>query len=255
MEPAFFPALAATLGTWLATAAGAASVLLLRRPASARLGLFSGFAAGVMIAAGFWSLLLPAVQRAALGPVSPWIVVTAGLVLGAMFMWTADLMLSRFQAFRGSIRLYMLIGAITLHNIPEGLAVGVAFGALSGDPSPEALAGAIGVAVGIGLQNIPEGAAVSLPLPAEGLSRKKSFLIGQATGIVEPFAGAAGALLVSQTELLLPWALSFAAGTMVTVAVHDLIPDCREKCNAPWLSTFAILLGFSVMTWLDVWLS
>ena len=149
----------------------------------------------------------------------------------------------------------MLILSITLHNIPEGLAVGVAFGALKNGYSPEGLMGAISVAVGIGLQNFPEGAAVSVPLRAGGYSKKRSFFYGQASGMVEPLSGLLGALLVVYVEALLPWALAFAAGAMILVAVHELIPECQlERERQPYLATMGILLGFAVMTLLDVML-
>ena len=150
----------------------------------------------------------------------------------------------------------MLVLSITLHNIPEGLAVGVAFGSLqSGTATAESLAGAVSVAVGIGLQNFPEGAAVSLPLKREGFSRKKSFLFGQASGMVEPIAGIAGALLVVHVKTLLPYALSFAAGAMILVAVHELIPECqRNQGTQPYSATMGIVLGFAVMMLLDVML-
>ena len=149
----------------------------------------------------------------------------------------------------------MLILSITLHNIPEGLAVGVAFGALRGGFSPEGLMGAITIAIGIGLQNFPEGAAVSLPLKREGFSGKKSFLYGQASGIVEPIAGVLGALLVAYVEALLPFALSFAAGAMILVAVHELIPECqKEQEDQPYFATMGIILGFAIMMLLDVML-
>ena len=150
----------------------------------------------------------------------------------------------------------MLILSITLHNIPEGLAVGVAFGALqNGSFGVENLMGAISVAVGIGLQNFPEGAAVSIPLRREGYSRKKSFLLGQASGMVEPFAGVLGAVLVVYVETILPFALSFAAGAMILVAVHELIPECQRNQRAqPYFATMGIVLGFAVMMLLDVML-
>ena len=143
----------------------------------------------------------------------------------------------------------MLVLSITLHNIPEGLAVGVAFGALQGGGyTTESLMGAVSVAVGIGLQNFPEGAAVSVPLRREGYSRKKSFLLGQASGMVEPIAGVIGALLVVYVEAILPFALSFAAGAMILVAVHELIPECqRNQTEQPYLATMGIILGFAVM--------
>ena len=149
----------------------------------------------------------------------------------------------------------MLILSITLHNIPEGLAVGVAFGSLQDSYTTENLMGAVSVAVGIGLQNFPEGAAVSVPLRREGCSRKKSFLFGQASGMVEPIAGVLGALLVVYVEAILPWALSFAAGAMILVAVHELIPECQRNQQAqPYFSTMGIVLGFATMMLLDVML-
>ena len=153
-------------------------------------------------------------------------------------------------------RIIMLILSITLHNIPEGLAVGVAFGALQGSGyTQENLMGAISVAVGIGLQNFPEGAAVSVPLRREGYSRKKSFLFGQASGMVEPVAGVVGALLVVHVETILPYVLSFAAGAMILVAVHELIPECQQnQKDQPYFATMGIVLGFAVMMLLDVML-
>lgn len=150
----------------------------------------------------------------------------------------------------------MLVLSITLHNIPEGLAVGVAFGTLrGGNASMEELMGAVTVAVGIGLQNFPEGAAVSIPLRREGYSRRKGFLLGQASGMVEPVAGVIGALLVVHMETILPFALSFAAGAMVLVAVHELIPECqRNQEKSPYSATMGIILGFAVMMLLDVML-
>lgn len=153
-------------------------------------------------------------------------------------------------------RIIMLVLSITLHNIPEGLAVGVAFGALqNGSFTTEGLMGAITIATGIGLQNFPEGAAVSVPLRREGYSRKKSFLLGQASGIVEPIAGVMGALLIVYVEAILPYALAFAAGAMILVAVHELIPECQQnQQELPYFATMGIILGFAVMMLLDVML-
>ena len=150
----------------------------------------------------------------------------------------------------------MLALSITLHNIPEGLAVGVAFGSLqNGSYTVDALMGAFTIAIGIGLQNFPEGAAVSIPLRREGYSRKKSFLLGQASGLVEPVAGVMGALLVVRMETVLPYALSFAAGAMILVAVHELIPECQKnQREQPYAATMGIVLGFAVMMLLDVML-
>lgn len=249
-------ALLATLGTWLITALGAAVVVFFRSPSSRLLDLMLGFAAGVMIAASFWSLLQPAIERATLQAVLPaWLVAAVGFTGGALFMWVADKTVSRAQKIPDSRlgRVAMLILSITLHNIPEGLAVGVAFGALQSGATPEELFGAVTVAVGIGLQNFPEGAAVSLPLRREGCSRRKSFLLGQASGMVEPVAGVIGALLVVHVQTVLPYALAFAAGTMILVAVHELIPECQNgRQEQPYLATMGIILGFTAMMVLDV---
>ena len=259
-------ALIATLGTWLVTALGAAMVVFFATPNPKVLNIMLGFASGVMIAASFWSLLQPAIARAEVTSKLPaYFVATAGFLSGALFMWASDQIVSLARRNAATAeensgtrlhRIMMLILSITLHNIPEGLAVGVAFGALrSGGYNAEDLMGAISVAVGIGLQNFPEGAAVSLPLRREGYSRKKSFLFGQASGMVEPVSGVLGALLVVHVEAILPYALSFAAGAMILVAVHELIPECQKHQQArPYLATAGIVLGFAVMMLLDVML-
>ena len=259
-------ALIATLGTWFVTALGAAMVVFFTSPNPKGLNIMLGFASGVMIAASFWSLLQPAIERAEAASNQPaYFVATAGFLFGALFMWASDKIVS-FARRKADItqgkpnerlhRIIMLILSITLHNIPEGMAVGVAFGALQGNGyCTENLMGAISVAVGIGLQNFPEGAAVSVPLRREGYSRKKSFLLGQASGMVEPIAGVMGALLVVYVEAILPYALSFAAGAMILVAVHELIPECQRNQKAqPYSATMGIVLGFAVMMLLDVML-
>lgn len=259
-------ALIATLGTWFVTALGAATVVFFRTPNLKLLNLMLGFASGVMIAASFWSLLQPAIERAEISsPLPAYIVATIGFLLGAVFMWVSDKIVTLAQRNTETTsmkrnerisRIIMLTLSITLHNIPEGLAVGVAFGALSkGNVSTEALLGAISVAVGIGLQNFPEGAAVSIPLRREGYSRRKSFFIGQASAMVEPVAGVLGALLVVHMETFLPYALSFAAGAMILVAVHELIPECQKNQQSqPYTATMGIILGFATMMFLDVML-
>ena len=259
-------ALIATLGTWFVTALGAATVLFFKTPNPKGLNIMLGFASGVMIAASFWSLLQPAIERAeAYANLPAYFVATVGFLLGALFMWTSDKVVSLARSKADTAqgkpnerlhRIIMLILSITLHNIPEGMAVGVAFGALQGNGyEMESMMGAISVAVGIGLQNFPEGAAVSVPLRREGYSRKKSFLLGQATGMVEPIAGVAGALLVTYVETILPYALSFAAGAMILVAVHELIPECQRNQKAqPYSATMGIVLGFAAMMLLDVML-
>ncbi|MBQ7835873.1 MAG: ZIP family metal transporter [Clostridia bacterium] len=266
MDDFVIMALIATLGTWLVTAMGAAIVVFFRSPDLKWLNIMLGFASGVMIAASFWSLLQPAIDRAEESSNLPaYFVATVGFLLGALFMWVSDKAvnyarkkadITNTEANERLHRIIMLILSITLHNIPEGLAVGVAFGVLKTNGyTAESLMGAISVAVGIGLQNFPEGAAVSVPLRREGYSRKKSFLLGQASGMVEPIAGVMGALLVVYVETILPYALSFAAGAMVLVAVHELIPECQRNQRAqPYSATMGIIFGFAVMMLLDVML-
>ena len=258
--------LMATLGTWLVTALGAATVVFFKSPNLKGLNIMLGFAAGVMIAASFWSLLQPAIVRdEQASGLPPYIVATLGFLSGALFMWLSDKAVSlatrkaestNIQPNERLHRIIMLTLSITLLIIPEGLAVGVAFGALQSQPlSAEGLMGAVSVAVGIGLQNFPEGAAVSVPLRREGYSRWKSFLLGQASGMVEPIAGVIGAALVVYIEAILPFALSFAAGAMILVAVHELIPEWqRNRSSQPYSATMGIILGFAVMMLLDVML-
>ncbi|MDO5548565.1 MAG: ZIP family metal transporter [Eubacteriales bacterium] len=259
-------ALIATLGTWFVTALGAATVVFFKSPNQKALNLMLGFASGVMIAASFWSLLQPAIERAEISSHLPaYFVATIGFLFGALFMWGSDKTVTFARKKADSTqgkpnerlnRIIMLVLSITLHNIPEGLAIGVAFGALqNGGFSTESLMGAIVIAVGIGLQNFPEGAAVSVPLRREGYSRKRSFLIGQASGLVEPISGVIGALLVVYVEAMLPYALSFAAGAMILVAVHELIPECQKNQQAqPYIATMGIVVGFALMMLLDVML-
>ena len=257
-------AAAGTGFTFGMTALGAAMVFLFRGSVKISIQrVFLGFAAGVMIAASFWSLLQPAIQRAeAVGNTPAWLVAVSGFLLGALFLWGSDkaVCFARKRAGMGMPgermnRIIMLVLSITLHNIPEGLAVGVAFGALGTGASPDGLMGAVSIAVGIGLQNFPEGAAVSVPLRREGYSRRRSFLLGQASGLVEPVSGVIGALLVVTVEAILPYALAFAAGAMILVAVHELIPECQQnQKEQPYCATMGIILGFAVMMLLDVML-
>lgn len=261
MNQAVLSALVATCGTWLLTALGAAVVIFFKNPNQRLMNLMLGFSAGVMIAASFWSLLQPAIEQArAYLTVPAWAVATLGFVAGALFMFASDKAVTHTQrriraAGTGEKmnRIVLLVLSITLHNIPEGLAVGVAFGALANGYTPEMLMGAVTIAVGIGLQNFPEGAAVSLPLRRDGCSRRKSFFIGQASGMVEPIAGVIGALLVVSVRSILPYALAFAAGAMILVAVHELIPECqRDSDGEQYFSSMGIIAGFAVMMLLDV---
>ena len=263
MDLAVVYALIATLGTWALTALGAATVFLFKHPSKKMMNLMLGFSAGVMISASFWSLLLPAIERAeAEAFLPPFLVATLGFLCGAVFICISDQGASRAMARANTretvgkkrSRILLLVLSITLHNIPEGLAVGVSFGALQRQGfGTEALMGAVTVAIGIALQNFPEGAAVSIPLRREGYSRKKSFFVGQASGAVEPIAGMIGAFAVLHIEKILPFALSFAAGTMIWVAVHELIPECQsERESQSYLPTVGIILGFALMMLLDV---
>ena len=254
-------ALAATLFTWGVTALGASMVFFFKTINKKILNSMLGFAAGVMIAASFWSLLNPAIQLAEASGVTPWVPALVGFLTGGGFLYAMDkllphlhMRLSRDKAegiktnWQRSVLLMM---AITIHNIPEGLAVGVAFGALASNPDAGALAGAVALAIGIGLQNFPEGAAVSIPLRREGFSRWRAFNYGQLSGIVEPMAGVLGAYLVLTITPILPYALSFAAGAMIFVVVEELIPESQTG-NETDLSTIGAMLGFATMMMLDV---
>ncbi len=265
MENVVIMALIATLGTWFVTALGAATVIFFKSTNQKALNLMLGFAAGVMIAASFWSLLQPAIELAKQYLIAPaWLIATSGFLCGAIFMWISDKIVNYTQSKVNNEqiapnerlnRIILLVLSITLHNIPEGLAVGVAFGVLHQGYSPESLMGAITIAGGIALQNFPEGAAVSLPLRREGCSRRKSFFIGQASGMVEPIAGIFGAIMVVHIEKILPFALAFAAGAMILVAVHELIPECQQnQKDNPYFATMGIVSGFAVMMLLDVML-
>lgn len=254
-------ALFATLFTWFMTALGAAMVFFFKEINKKALNLMLGFAAGVMIAASFWSLLNPAIEMAEAHGGIPWVPAVVGFLLGGAFLFGVDkslphlhMGLSRDKAegIKTSWqRSVLLVLAITLHNIPEGLAVGVAFGVLADSADAGALAGALALAMGIGLQNFPEGAAVSVPLRREGFSRMKSFTYGQLSGLVEPIAGVLGALLVFMIKPLLPYALAFAAGAMIYVVVEELIPE-SQRGDETDLSTIGTLVGFSVMMVMDV---
>ena len=254
-------ALIATLFTWVVTAAGSSMVFFFKSINRKVLNSMLGFAAGVMIAASFWSLLKPAIEMAEENGSVPWVPAVIGFLAGGAFLLMVDkilphlhLGLSRDKAegiktnWQRSI---LLVLAITLHNIPEGLAVGVAFGALANNPDMGMFTGAIALAIGIGLQNFPEGAAVSIPLRREGFSRLKAFNYGQLSGVVEPIAGVLGAYLVLTMEPLLPYALSFAAGAMIFVVVEELIPESQTD-NKSDLSTIGAMLGFATMMLLDV---
>lgn len=254
-------ALFATLFTWGLTALGSGMVFFFKTINTKVLNMMLGFAAGVMIAASFWSLLSPAIDMAENNGQIGWVPALVGFLGGGLFLFGVDKLLphlhmgldvSQAEGIKTSWqRSILLVLSITLHNIPEGLAVGVAFGALANNPDMGMLSGAIALAFGIGLQNFPEGAAVSVPLRREGFSRFKAFTYGQLSGVVEPIAGVLGAYLVLTVQPLLPYALSFAAGAMIFVVVEELIPESQTG-NDTHFSTIGALLGFAVMMVLDV---
>ena len=256
-----FQALLATGFTWLLTALGAGMVFFFKDINRKLLDGMLGFAAGVMIAASFWSLLAPAIEMAEGQGTPPWVPAVVGFLGGGLFLWGVDRILPHLHAgfpmeeaegVRTSWqRSILLVLAITLHNIPEGLAVGVAFGAVGADLPSASLAGAVALGLGIGIQNFPEGAAVSIPLRQEGLSRLKSFWYGQLSGTVEPAAGMLGAASVLLMKPILPYALAFAAGAMIYVVVEELIPESQLARNTD-VATGGAMVGFAVMMLLDV---
>ncbi|HSL69500.1 MAG TPA: ZIP family metal transporter [Longimicrobiales bacterium] len=250
--------------TWLVTAAGAATVFLRRQVPFVVLDAMLGFAAGVMIAASFWSLLAPAIAMAEEQGTLSWLPAASGFLLGAGFLWAADRTLPHLHPLMPAgkaegiakpwPRTTLLVMAITLHNIPEGLAVGVAFGAAALEVGVEGgatVAGAIALAIGIGLQNFPEGVAVSMPLRREGVPAFRSFWYGQLSALVEPLAAFAGAAAVTIVQPALPYALAFAAGAMIYVVVEELIPEAQQSGHTD-LATSATVIGFTVMMVLDV---
>jgi ZIP family zinc transporter len=261
------PILQALIGgsfTLLLTSIGAATVVLSNRLPPALLDAMLGFAAGVMIAASFWSLLAPAIEMAAARGTPAWIPAAIGFVSGAVFLRVADRYLPHLhpglpiQEAEGIKtpwqRTTLLITAITLHNIPEGLAVGVAYGGAAteaGRAAGATLTSALALTIGIGLQNAPEGMAVAMPLRGAGVSRWKSFLAGTASAAVEPVAAVLGAAAVVFIAAILPYALAFAAGAMIYVVVEELIPAAQRAGRAD-LATTATIVGFTIMMILDV---
>ncbi|HEX7119872.1 MAG TPA: ZIP family metal transporter [Longimicrobiales bacterium] len=250
--------------TWLVTAAGAGSALVRRAIAPAVLDAMLGFAAGVMIAASVWSLLIPAIEMVEPQGTPAWVPASIGFLLGAGFLRAADALLPHLHPYlpigrpEGPPttwrRTTLLVMAITLHNIPEGLAMGVAFGAaavVDAAAGDAAFAAAVALSLGIGLQNFPEGIAVAMPLRREQVSPFRSFWVGQLSAIVEPVAAGIGAAAVLSVQAILPYALAFAAGAMIYVVVEELIPE-SQKSGRTDLATSATIVGFTVMMILDV---
>ncbi|MDR1958092.1 MAG: ZIP family metal transporter [Planctomycetaceae bacterium] len=251
----------AVLSTWAATALGASVVFFFQEIRRQTLDLMLGFAGGVMIAASFWSLLAPSIKMSEEQGMIPWVPALVGFLAGGGFLWCVDKLLPHLHPglerkdaegisthWRESV---LLVLAITLHNIPEGLAVGVAFGAvLSGIPTAT-ITGAVVLALGIAIQNIPEGMAVSVPLRRQNLTPLRCFWYGQLSGVVEPLAALVGILVVVQIQMILPYALAFAAGAMIYVVVEELIPASREVRHSD-AGTIGAIIGFAVMMTLDV---
>ena len=247
-----YQALGATIFTWFMTAFGSGLVFFFKTINRKMLDAMLGFAAGVMIAASYWSLLAPAIEMAEGSDLPAWVPATTGFLLGGAFLWVIDKLLPHLHpgfpkeeaegvhtSWRRSV---LLVLAITIHNIPEGLAVGVAFGALAADLPATSFGGAIALAIGIGIQNFPEGAAVSVPLRREGVSRFKCFWYGQLSGLVEPVAGVLGAAAVIVMQPVLPYALAFAAGAMIYVVVEELIPESQLEKHTD-VATIGAMLG------------
>lgn len=258
-----FQGLLATIFTWFITALGAAIVFFFKKFDRRILNTMLGFGAGVMLAASFWSLLSPAIELSEELGYSGFVIPAIGFFLGGAFLIFADKLMdtysygvitnkenddvSKASKYRKSI---LLVLAVTLHNIPEGLAVGVAFGGVAAGIPGTSIAAALALALGIGLQNFPEGAAVSLPLRSEGLSRTKSFLYGQASGLVEPISGVIGVITALTIRSMLPFLLSFSAGAMVAVVGAELLPEASIENKK--LTTLGLISGFIVMMILDV---
>ncbi|HET6243429.1 MAG: ZIP family metal transporter [Bacteroidetes bacterium] len=259
-----FQALLATIFTWLLTAFGASFVFFFKSMNRKFMDGMLGFTGGVMVAASFWSLLSPAIAMSEDLYVPTWFPAAAGFLAGALFIYSLDKVLPHLHInFKPSEsegiktdwhRSTLLVLAITLHNIPEGLAIGIAFGAVAAGIPHAEMGAAVALALGIGLQNFPEGMAVSMPLRRQGLSRFKSFWFGQLSAIVEPVAGVLGAIAVIYAQPILPYALAFAAGAMVYVVVEEVIPESqRDKYTDT--STLGFIGGFIIMMILDVGLS
>ncbi|MBC5835163.1 ZIP family metal transporter [Flavobacterium sp. F372] len=249
----------ATMFTWLVTAAGASLVFFFKTMNRAVLDGMLGFTGGVMVAASYWSLLAPAIEMSEGEGFTKVIPAASGFLMGALFLFALDKTLPHlhinFKETEGIKspwqRTTLLVLAITLHNIPEGLAVGVLFGGVAAGIPEASIAGAVTLAIGIGIQNFPEGIAVSMPLRRMGMSRRKSFMYGQSSAIVEPIAGVIGAFAVTFFTPILPYALAFAAGAMIFVVVEEVIPETQQDKNTD-IATLGFIGGFIVMMSLDV---
>ena len=245
-----YQALIATTFTYLITALGAAIVFLFKKINKNIMDAMLGFAAGVMTAASYFSLLAPAITSSIDLKLTPWLITFIGFFTGGLLLFIADKIFDKIFTKKNK-RILMLISSITIHNIPEGMAVGIAFGSIFYGINGATTISALMLALGIGLQNFPEGSAVSIPLLREGMSRKKAFFYGQLSAIVEPIFGVIGAILVLKMRILLPFFLSFAAGAMIYVVVSELIPESQSNEKKDLMAIFTII-GFTIMMILDV---
>lgn len=245
-----YQALIATIFTYLLTALGASIVFFFKNISKNIMDAMLGFAAGVMTAASFFSLLAPAIEHAESMNMTPWIIISFGFFSGGLLLFLSDKLFNKLLSKKNK-RILMLVSSITIHNIPEGLAVGIAFGSVYYGLTGATTLSAVMLAIGIGLQNFPEGSAVSIPLRRDGMSRSKSFFFGQLSAVVEPIFGVLGAILVLRARILLPFFLSFAAGAMIYVVVSELIPESQSNKKKEIMAIFTII-GFSIMMILDV---
>jgi ZIP family zinc transporter len=254
-------ALYATTFTWLVTACGAALVFLFKEMSRKVLDGMLGFTGGVMMAASYWSLLAPAIEMSEAQGKIPWLAPGIGFLAGALFLYGLDKLIPHLhinfnrneaEGIKTDWKsTTLLVLAITLHNIPEGLAVGVAFGAAAAGVDGASIGAAVALAIGIGLQNFPEGMAVSFPLRRQGVSKRKSFFYGQLSAIVEPVAGVIGAATVMIMQPFLPYALAFAAGAMIYVVIEEVVPE-TQRANNTDVATLGFIGGFLIMMTLDV---
>ena len=245
-----YQALIATLFTYFLTALGASIVFFFKNISKTIMDAMLGFAAGVMTAASFFSLLAPAIEHAEILRMTPWLIITIGFFGGGLILFLSDKIFNKLLNKQNK-RILMLVSSITIHNIPEGLAVGIAFGSVYYGLTGATTLSALMLALGIGLQNFPEGSAVSIPLRRDGMSRGKAFFYGQLSAVVEPIFGVLGAILVLKVRVLLPFFLSFAAGAMIYVVISELIPESQSNEKKDIMAIFTII-GFSIMMILDV---
>lgn len=256
-------ALLAGLFTFAMTGLGAMGILVRRHPSQRTLDVLLGFSAGVMLAASYWSLLAPAVETARGASGSAWLPPTLGFAAGGLGLWALDKLLPHAHVIVPGLRIAqegprtrlrrttLLMLAITLHHIPEGIAIGVAAGAMASGAPGTSLGATLALALGLGIQNMPEGLAVGALLRREGLSRRRAILAGAMTGIVEPFAAAFGALMVGVSTSILPYGLAFAAGAMIFIVIEELVPECQRSGHAD-SAVLAAIVGFTLMTALDI---